>query len=160
MTGAPEPEVQVLSTLNADGSRRWLKPKVSPGRFLNGRKAVGYALIAFFLCVAASSDQRQTADPARSAAKRVHVLGHDALSDRHAVACAADALRAAVDHLPDGVVWASLVRLGVPADGVPRACVPTDRAVLPWCAGKKAQRGRLASARQVRNVSGYIFPAR
>lgn len=50
MTGAPEPEVQVLSTLNADGSRRWLKPKVSPGRFLNGRKVVGYALIAFF-CV-------------------------------------------------------------------------------------------------------------
>jgi cytochrome c oxidase accessory protein FixG len=48
MTGAPEPDVQVLSTMNADGSRRWLKPKVSPGRFLNRRRVVGYALIAFF----------------------------------------------------------------------------------------------------------------
>ena len=48
MSGAPEPDVQVLSTLNADGSRRWLKPKVSPGRYLNRRRAVGYVLIAFF----------------------------------------------------------------------------------------------------------------
>ncbi len=48
MSGAPQPELQVLSTLNADGSRRWLKPKVSPGRFLNRRRVVGYTLIAFF----------------------------------------------------------------------------------------------------------------
>ncbi len=48
MSGAPSPDMQVLSTLNADGSRRWLRPKVSPGRFLNRRRAVGYALIAFF----------------------------------------------------------------------------------------------------------------
>ena len=48
MSGAPSPDMQVLSTLNADGSRRWLKPRVSPGRFLNRRRVVGYALIAFF----------------------------------------------------------------------------------------------------------------
>lgn len=48
MSGAPNAELQVLSTLNADGSRRWLKPRVSPGRFLTRRRAVGYALIAFF----------------------------------------------------------------------------------------------------------------
>jgi len=48
MTGAPQPDEQVLSTMNADGSRRWLKPKVSPGRFLNRRRVVGYLLIVFF----------------------------------------------------------------------------------------------------------------
>lgn len=48
MSNAPTPDIQVLSTLNADGSRRWLKPKLSPGRFLNYRRAVGYLLIAFF----------------------------------------------------------------------------------------------------------------
>lgn len=48
MSGAPNADVQVLSTLNADGSRRWLRPRVSPGRFLNRRRAVGYALIAVF----------------------------------------------------------------------------------------------------------------
>lgn len=48
MSDAPSPDVQVLSTLNADGSRRWLRPKLSPGRFLNRRRAVGYFLIAFF----------------------------------------------------------------------------------------------------------------
>lgn len=43
----PEDE-RVLSTLNADGSRRWLKPVLSKGRFLARRRAVGYALIALF----------------------------------------------------------------------------------------------------------------
>lgn len=42
-------DIRVLSTLNADGSRRWIKPKPSPGRFLNARRAVGYGLIAFFV---------------------------------------------------------------------------------------------------------------
>ncbi len=40
---------RVLSTLNADGTRRWLRPKPAPGRFLNARRAVGYALIAIFV---------------------------------------------------------------------------------------------------------------
>lgn len=40
---------QVLSTLNADGSRRWLKPRPSPGRWLNRRRVVGYGLIALFV---------------------------------------------------------------------------------------------------------------
>jgi cytochrome c oxidase accessory protein FixG len=44
----PEAEEAVLSTLNKDGSRRWLRPKPSAGRFLNGRRIVGYALIAIF----------------------------------------------------------------------------------------------------------------
>lgn len=42
------PPDQVLSTLNADGSRRWLRPRVSPGRFLTGRRWVGWGLIAIF----------------------------------------------------------------------------------------------------------------
>ncbi len=43
-----EPEEHVLSTLERDGSRRWLKPKVSKGRFLNRRRWVAYGLIALF----------------------------------------------------------------------------------------------------------------
>ncbi len=39
---------RVLATLNADGSRRWLRPKLSPGRFLTARRVVAYALIALF----------------------------------------------------------------------------------------------------------------
>jgi cytochrome c oxidase accessory protein FixG len=41
-------DYQVLPTLNADGSRRWLRPRPSAGRWLNRRRAVGYALIALF----------------------------------------------------------------------------------------------------------------
>lgn len=39
----------VLSTLNEDGTRRWLKPRVSPGKFLSGRRLVAYLLIALFI---------------------------------------------------------------------------------------------------------------
>jgi cytochrome c oxidase accessory protein FixG len=46
-TDPPTPP-RVLSTLNDDGSRRWLRPKLSPGRFLSRRRLVAYALIAVF----------------------------------------------------------------------------------------------------------------
>ncbi len=50
-TGVPEllaPQERVLSTLNADGTRRWLKPRLSAGRFLNARRVVAYILLAVF----------------------------------------------------------------------------------------------------------------
>lgn len=43
-----EPEEHVLSTLERDGSRRWLRPKLSRGRFLTRRRWVAYGLIALF----------------------------------------------------------------------------------------------------------------
>ncbi len=41
----------VLSTLEQDGSRRWLYPRLSTGRFWHRRRWVGYALIAFFVAL-------------------------------------------------------------------------------------------------------------
>ena len=43
-----QPEEHVLSTLEADGSRRWLKPKLSKGQLLLRRRVVAYILIAVF----------------------------------------------------------------------------------------------------------------
>jgi cytochrome c oxidase accessory protein FixG len=43
-----EPEEHVLSTLERDGSRRWLKPRISRGRYLTWRRVVAYVLIAVF----------------------------------------------------------------------------------------------------------------
>jgi len=42
------PQERVLSTLNDDGSRRWLKPRPSRGVFWKWRRVVAYALIAVF----------------------------------------------------------------------------------------------------------------
>ena len=42
---------RVLSTLNKDGTRRWIRPRLSPGRFLNARAAVGWALIVVFVLI-------------------------------------------------------------------------------------------------------------
>jgi len=45
---ASDQQEHVLSTLNADGSRRWIKPWVSLGRYLRRRRIVAYVLIVLF----------------------------------------------------------------------------------------------------------------
>lgn len=46
----PPPE-HVLSTLEKDGSRRWLEPRLSKGRMLTARRVVAYALIALYTSI-------------------------------------------------------------------------------------------------------------
>ncbi len=46
---APAANRRVLATLNEDGSRRWIRPRPSSGKWLARRRAVAYALIAAFL---------------------------------------------------------------------------------------------------------------
>lgn len=45
----PLHEQRVLSTLNADGTRHWIRPKLAHGRFLTGRRIVGFSLIVLFV---------------------------------------------------------------------------------------------------------------
>ncbi len=47
----PLSDQRVLSTLDADGKRHWLRPKLARGRFLRRRQVVGYALIALFVAL-------------------------------------------------------------------------------------------------------------
>jgi len=47
----PLPTERVLSTLNQDGTRNWLRPKLARGRFLRRRRAVAAALIALFVAL-------------------------------------------------------------------------------------------------------------
>jgi polyferredoxin len=42
---------RVLSTLNVDGSRRWIKPKPSDGRYLRKRRIVAYVLMLIFVLI-------------------------------------------------------------------------------------------------------------
>jgi len=42
------PGQRVLATLNQDGSRHWITPRLSIGRFWHARRVVAYALIAVF----------------------------------------------------------------------------------------------------------------
>jgi cytochrome c oxidase accessory protein FixG len=46
----PSPE-HVLSTLEKDGTRRWLKPKLSKGAWWHRRRAVAYVLMVIFVVV-------------------------------------------------------------------------------------------------------------
>ncbi|QDU84114.1 Ubp3 associated protein Bre5 [Planctomycetes bacterium Pla163] len=43
-----QPQEHVLSTLEADGSRRWLTPRLSTGRFWRRRRVVAYVLLALY----------------------------------------------------------------------------------------------------------------
>ena len=52
----PLPTERVLSTLDADGSRHWIDPKLSRGRFLRRRRIVGYSLIALFVLLPLAFD--------------------------------------------------------------------------------------------------------
>ena len=45
------PSERVLSTLNPDGTRNWIRPRLARGRFLRRRRIVGYALIALFVAL-------------------------------------------------------------------------------------------------------------
>jgi cytochrome c oxidase accessory protein FixG len=45
------PQERVLSTLNPDGTRRWLKPRLSLGKFLSARRVVAYMLIILFSAI-------------------------------------------------------------------------------------------------------------
>lgn len=51
MPSVLQTEDRVLSTLNADGSRRWLTPKISAGAFWKRRRVVAYTLIALFVAL-------------------------------------------------------------------------------------------------------------
>ncbi len=46
-----KPQGRVLSTLESDGSRRWLYPKLSKGNFWHARRIVAYLLIAIFTVI-------------------------------------------------------------------------------------------------------------
>ena len=46
---------RVLSTLNVDGTRRWLRPRPSSGRWWDRRRVVAYALM--FVFFAASNNR-------------------------------------------------------------------------------------------------------
>lgn len=45
----PLHESRVLSTLNADGTRHWIHPRLARGRFLRARRIVGFGLIILFV---------------------------------------------------------------------------------------------------------------
>ena len=47
-TDFPAPGTRLLSTLHEDGTRRWLYPRLSRGRFLRARRILAYVLIAVF----------------------------------------------------------------------------------------------------------------
>ena len=50
-SNAPEAQERVLSTLNRDGSRRWIRPKLSRGRFYRRRFLTAWGLIATFTLI-------------------------------------------------------------------------------------------------------------
>ncbi|WP_417387383.1 cytochrome c oxidase accessory protein CcoG [Gimesia sp.] len=46
-----QPEEHVLSTLEQDGSRRWIYPRLFQGKYWNRRRVVGYFLIILFIAL-------------------------------------------------------------------------------------------------------------
>ncbi len=74
--GAATTDERVLSTLNADGSRRWLRPRLSPGRFLTARRIVAYALILVFTIVPYLTIGGTPVLRLDIVGRQFHILGH------------------------------------------------------------------------------------
>jgi cytochrome c oxidase accessory protein FixG len=68
-------EERILSTLNADGSRRWLCPKLSAGRFLSARRWVAYGLIVLYAALPFVPINGHPALLLDVAHRKFHVLG-------------------------------------------------------------------------------------
>lgn len=66
---------RVLTTLNEDGSRIWMRPKLAEGRFLNRRRALGYFLIVAFLLLPFVYINGNPAILLDVAARRFHLFG-------------------------------------------------------------------------------------
>ncbi len=66
---------RVLSTLNKDGSRRWLKPRLSKGRFLTWRRVAAWALIAIFTLLPYLKIGAHPAILLDLTTRRFHILG-------------------------------------------------------------------------------------
>lgn len=71
----PQGPGTVLSTLNTDGSRRWLRPRLSEGRFLLRRRVVAYVLIAVFTLIPYITINGKPAVLLDLPARRFHILG-------------------------------------------------------------------------------------
>ena len=65
----------VLSTLNQDGSRIWMRPKRAHGRYLRRRQVVGYALILLFLALPFLTINEHPAILLDITTKRFHLFG-------------------------------------------------------------------------------------
>jgi cytochrome c oxidase accessory protein FixG len=72
---ALSPGENVLSTLREDGSRIWMRPRLSEGRFLNARRVVAYGLIAAFLVLPFVRVNGHPAMLLDVAARRFHLFG-------------------------------------------------------------------------------------
>lgn len=48
---APQASGKVLSTLNVDGTRNWIRPRLSRGKWWHRRRVVAYALMALFFAI-------------------------------------------------------------------------------------------------------------
>lgn len=71
----PDEGRSILSTLNDDGTRRWLTPRVSPGRFLSARRLTAYALILLFVALPVVSVNGKPVVLLDIIARRFHFFG-------------------------------------------------------------------------------------
>jgi cytochrome c oxidase accessory protein FixG len=69
------PTERVLSTLNQDGTRRYIRPKLAHGRFLTRRRVVGFALVALFVLLPRLRVDGHPAFLIDLVSREVHIFG-------------------------------------------------------------------------------------
>ena len=88
----PNAPGRVLSTLNEDGSRRWIRPKLSVGAFFRQRRVVAYVLMVVFFLIPYLRMNGRPLVLLDLPHRQFTIFGYDLPADRHA------ALHAAADQ--------------------------------------------------------------
>ncbi len=121
---------RVLPTLNSDGTRRRLRPTLSEGRWYRVRRATAYALMLLFVAVPWLEIGASRCSCSTSPQRRFCFFGRTFLPTDGALLMLLMLGIFIGIGVADGALRASVVRVGLPADGVPRVPVPADRALL------------------------------
>ncbi len=154
---------RVLPTLNEDGSRRWIRPKLSPGGFWRTRRVVAYALMVIFFVIPYLRHQRQAARSCSTC--RAGSSPSSATPSCRPTRCCFMLLLMSIAisiFLLHGALRARVVRLGLSADRLHGIPLPPDRAILrggPERVGGDGQGGQHFQPRRLAKNAVYLLLA-
>ena len=157
MTAPPAATDRVLPTLNEDGSRRWIRPKPSPGKFWRRRRAVAYGLMVVFFIIPYLRMSGKPLVLLDLPDRQFTLVRHDLPAHRHAAPHAADGQHPDRD-LPDdcagsaasGAGGAARRRCTWSSCSVPSSGCSREAAAGPCSSIAQGVRGQLRARRMAK----------
>ena len=155
----PAPE-HVLSTLEHDGRRRWLFPRLAMGDLWQKRRIVAYVLMIVFVAIPHLRLGGKPLILLDIAAREFTILGQTFLPTDTFLLALLMPQRVRHDRTGDSSHWSGVVRLGLPANGLHGVSLPSHRSFVRRHDRERWQSSftcaRSASSRENRNLRAAV----